>query len=148
MDCGRTPLWSSIENYPTLLDGAERFVLGQSIRQRPLLLPRSLEPVLPTRSRASQSLQSSDTFPTTGVGGHQTQIIDHDLGRESGVAFISGRCGLASLSLTTKTRPRLLRSASCWRKVLSAVSKSFRFSFRMLSRSQSNVLYICATFCL
>jgi len=39
--------------------------------------------------KRSRSLQRGHTFPTTGVGDHQIQIIDHNLGRESGVAFIA-----------------------------------------------------------
>ena len=34
-------------------------------------------------------LQRGDAFPSTGVSGHQAKIIDHDLSRESGVAFVA-----------------------------------------------------------
>src|ERR1700740_3573437 len=34
-------------------------------------------------------LQRGDAFPSTGVSGHQPKIIDHDLSRESGVAFVA-----------------------------------------------------------
>jgi hypothetical protein len=34
-------------------------------------------------------LQRGDALPTTGVVDDQTKIIDHDLSRESGVAFIA-----------------------------------------------------------
>src|SRR5580693_9662977 len=36
-------------------------------------------------------LQRADAFPATGIGSHQTEIIHHDLSRESSVAFVAIR---------------------------------------------------------
>src|SRR5260370_6184740 len=40
------------------------------------------------RRRFRPSLKHSYALPTTGIGGHETEIIDHDLSREPGIAFV------------------------------------------------------------
>jgi len=53
---------------------------------------RSLNSASPSavkRRRFRSSLTRSYALPTTGIGGHETEIIDHDLSREPGIRFRS-----------------------------------------------------------
>jgi hypothetical protein len=59
----------------------------------PLLQPMvaTLELVCEVKNSNSRGwvLQRADAFPATGIGSHQTEIIHHDLSRESSVAFVA-----------------------------------------------------------
>jgi len=59
----------------------------------PLLQPMvaTLELVCEIKNSNSRGwvLQRADAFPATGIGSHQTEIIHHDLSRESSVAFVA-----------------------------------------------------------
>src|ERR1700733_12393148 len=57
-----------------------------------LAVKRARYPVSSRHSAVSKnhkSLQRGDAFPASGVGGHQSKIIDGDFGREACVAFIT-----------------------------------------------------------
>ena len=75
---------------------------------------RSLNSASPSavkRRRFRSSLKRSYALPTTGIGGHETEIIDHDLSREPGIAFVAidiFRCAYVALGKGLKFKLREL----------------------------------------
>src|SRR5260370_8572296 len=73
---------------------------------------RSLNSASPSavkRRRFRSSLKRSHALPTTGIGGYQTEIINHDLSREPGMAFVAidiFRCACVELGKGLKFKLR------------------------------------------
>src|ERR1700678_631994 len=62
----------------------------------------------------SRFLQHGNPFPATRIVNHQTKIVDHDLSRESGVAFIAiGVLGNPCVALREDLHPKLRKLDPC-----------------------------------
>ena len=71
----------------------------------------SANPSAVKRRRFRSPLKRSYALPTTGIGGHETEIIDHDLSREPGIAFVAidiFRCACVALGKGLKFKLREL----------------------------------------
>ena len=71
----------------------------------------SANPSAVKRRRFRSPLKRSYALPTTGIGGHETEIIDHDLSREPGIAFVATdifRCACGALGKGLKFKLREL----------------------------------------